>query len=271
MYLDHTFLRAKSRERSPSTQNNSSTSRPFFLRRYASAMLILTHRRFQMWRSSPGCEVYQDHYVFAFVVPSTSWIRHDLRPVRIQKWRCVLANIITMQSDFSSVQRNILTIWALHIAKKSKNSMLLVAVSCWSLIPTVCATQTKKRNAFAGHIQFDDPTFCYFCNDEMISGMEKAGVDSNALLDTYIRAINVCTQDRPDDLTVGVHMCRGNFKVCFVFILLPMLIFFPGWSAFYRGKLCSYCCETFHHTWCWYLLRAWDMSNAQFVRSWTKW
>ncbi|KAG6842269.1 hypothetical protein C0991_000239 [Blastosporella zonata] len=62
------------------------------------------------------------------------------------------------------------------------------------------------------HIQFDDPTFCYFCNDRMIADMEKAGVDHEALLDTYIRAINVCTQDRPADLTVGVHMCRGNYK-----------------------------------------------------------
>jgi len=46
----------------------------------------------------------------------------------------------------------------------------------------------------------------------MLSGMEKAGVDHEALLDTYIRAINVCTQGRPNDLTIGVHMCRGNFK-----------------------------------------------------------
>ena len=47
----------------------------------------------------------------------------------------------------------------------------------------------------------------------MIAGMEKAGVDHEALLDTYIRAINVCVQDRPEDLRVGVHMCRGNFTV----------------------------------------------------------
>ena len=47
----------------------------------------------------------------------------------------------------------------------------------------------------------------------MIIGMEKAGVDHEALLDTYIRATNIITQGRPDDLTIGVHMCRGNFKV----------------------------------------------------------
>jgi methionine synthase II (cobalamin-independent) len=65
-----------------------------------------------------------------------------------------------------------------------------------------------------GHIQIDDPTFCYFCSESMITGMEKAGVDHKALLDTYIRAINVCVQDRPVDLRVSVHLCRGNFKVC---------------------------------------------------------
>lgn len=61
------------------------------------------------------------------------------------------------------------------------------------------------------HIQFDDPTFCYFCDKNMITGMEEAGVDHNSLLDTYIRAINVCTRDRPADLTISVHMCRGNY------------------------------------------------------------
>ena len=43
--------------------------------------------------------------------------------------------------------------------------------------------------------------------------MEEAGVDHQALLDTYIRAINVCVKDRPADLQVSVHLCRGNFKV----------------------------------------------------------
>lgn len=47
----------------------------------------------------------------------------------------------------------------------------------------------------------------------MIIGMEKAGVDHEALLDTYIRAINVITEGRPDDLIMSLHMCRGNYKV----------------------------------------------------------
>ncbi|KAF8075327.1 hypothetical protein FPV67DRAFT_1408864 [Lyophyllum atratum] len=62
------------------------------------------------------------------------------------------------------------------------------------------------------HIQIDNPSFCYFCSESMISGMEAEGTDHEALLDTYIRAMNVCTQGRPEDLTFGVHMCRGNYR-----------------------------------------------------------
>lgn len=64
-----------------------------------------------------------------------------------------------------------------------------------------------------GHIQFDDPTLAYFCDENMISGMENAGVDHEALLDTYILAHNLITKRRPKGLTFSVHMCRGNYKV----------------------------------------------------------
>ncbi|OCH96072.1 UROD/MetE-like protein [Obba rivulosa] len=62
------------------------------------------------------------------------------------------------------------------------------------------------------NIQFDDPTWCGFCADSMILDMEKAGVDYRDLLSTYVDLYNDCIRDRPADLTIGVHMCRGNFK-----------------------------------------------------------
>ena len=46
----------------------------------------------------------------------------------------------------------------------------------------------------------------------MIKGMEERGVDHAALLDTYIRAYNNCLKGRPTDMTVGLHLCRGNFR-----------------------------------------------------------
>jgi methionine synthase II (cobalamin-independent) len=78
------------------------------------------------------------------------------------------------------------------------------------------------------NIQFDDPLLAYFCADAMIKGydfasvvhvhilkpyrMEEKGVDHEGLLDTYIRAYNKCIEGHPPDMTVGLHLCRGNFK-----------------------------------------------------------
>ena len=46
----------------------------------------------------------------------------------------------------------------------------------------------------------------------MITGMQEAGLDPDAVLDTYIKAYNDCLKGRPADLVVGLHLCRGNFK-----------------------------------------------------------
>lgn len=62
------------------------------------------------------------------------------------------------------------------------------------------------------NIQFDDPLLAYFCADSMISGMEERGIDHDALLDLYIKTYNDCLKSRPDDMTAGLHLCRGNFK-----------------------------------------------------------
>jgi methionine synthase II (cobalamin-independent) len=72
-----------------------------------------------------------------------------------------------------------------------------------------------------GNIQFDDPLLAYFCADSMIQGMEEQGVDHEALLNTYIKAYNDCLKGRPKDMTVGLHLCRGNFKVCTICPICP--------------------------------------------------
>ncbi|KZT72815.1 UROD/MetE-like protein [Daedalea quercina L-15889] len=62
------------------------------------------------------------------------------------------------------------------------------------------------------NIQFDDPTFAFFCAESMITGMEQAGIDHEGLLDMYINSYNAILAKRPADLTVGIHTCRGNYK-----------------------------------------------------------
>ena len=46
----------------------------------------------------------------------------------------------------------------------------------------------------------------------MIEGMKKAGIDSNNVLNTYIKLYNDCLEGHKSDMTIGLHLCRGNFK-----------------------------------------------------------
>jgi methionine synthase II (cobalamin-independent) len=50
-----------------------------------------------------------------------------------------------------------------------------------------------------------------FCSEKMLQGFKDAGEDSEALLDSYIKLYNDCISQRPDDLHLGIHLCRGNF------------------------------------------------------------
>ncbi|KAF5341433.1 hypothetical protein D9758_014748 [Tetrapyrgos nigripes] len=62
------------------------------------------------------------------------------------------------------------------------------------------------------NIEIDDPQIAFFSYEPMIEQMRSQGKDPEYLLDTAIKAINLCTQGRPEDLCIGIHFCRGNHK-----------------------------------------------------------
>ncbi|KAG9254729.1 uncharacterized protein F5Z01DRAFT_621366 [Emericellopsis atlantica] len=62
------------------------------------------------------------------------------------------------------------------------------------------------------NLQIDDPTLAYFCSEEMVESLRKDGIDPDKLFDLYLWAHNECIRDRPADMHVGLHVCRGNFS-----------------------------------------------------------
>ncbi len=62
------------------------------------------------------------------------------------------------------------------------------------------------------YIQLDDTNLAYLCDPKMRDGAVERGDDPNELPRTYAALINDALRDRPADLTVGVHLCRGNFR-----------------------------------------------------------
>jgi 5-methyltetrahydropteroyltriglutamate--homocysteine methyltransferase len=62
------------------------------------------------------------------------------------------------------------------------------------------------------YIQMDDTNLAYLCDAKMRAGVVERGEDPNELPRTYAALINSVIDGRPADLTVGVHLCRGNYR-----------------------------------------------------------
>lgn len=62
------------------------------------------------------------------------------------------------------------------------------------------------------YLQLDDPNLAYLCDDKMREGVRRIGEDPDELTHTYARLINESIKDRPDNMSVCIHICRGNFR-----------------------------------------------------------
>jgi len=77
-----------------------------------------------------------------------------------------------------------------------------------------CYRDEIKSLADAGctYLQMDDTNLAYLCDPKMREGALQRGDDPNELPKRYARLINAAIAGRPKDMTVCVHLCRGNFK-----------------------------------------------------------
>ena len=66
------------------------------------------------------------------------------------------------------------------------------------------------------YLQLDDVTFAYLCDEKIQANCRANGDDPATLPRTYARAINAALRDKPVDMKVTIHTCRGNFKSAWV-------------------------------------------------------
>jgi 5-methyltetrahydropteroyltriglutamate--homocysteine methyltransferase len=62
------------------------------------------------------------------------------------------------------------------------------------------------------YLQLDDVGFSYLCDEKVRENFRANGDDPAALAGVYANAINLALGDRPADLAVTMHTCRGNFR-----------------------------------------------------------
>jgi len=66
------------------------------------------------------------------------------------------------------------------------------------------------------YLQLDDTNLAYLCDPKMREGVKARGDDPGELPRRYVRFINAALADRPDGMTVCIHLCRGNFRSAWV-------------------------------------------------------
>lgn len=62
------------------------------------------------------------------------------------------------------------------------------------------------------YLQLDDTSWAYFCSSEQRDELQTRGWDLKQIQDLYSKTLNEALQDRPRDMTITMHICRGNFR-----------------------------------------------------------
>ncbi|WP_196260018.1 5-methyltetrahydropteroyltriglutamate--homocysteine S-methyltransferase [Pelagibacterium limicola] len=62
------------------------------------------------------------------------------------------------------------------------------------------------------YLQMDDIFFAYLCDPKIRAEKQAEGLDPDWLIDQYAKMMHDAIEGRPDDMLIGMHMCRGNFK-----------------------------------------------------------
>ena len=62
------------------------------------------------------------------------------------------------------------------------------------------------------YVQIDEVAVAILCDPAARAKVKAAGEDPDRLVDLYIDAINHAVRGRPKNVSVGVHVCRGNYK-----------------------------------------------------------
>lgn len=62
------------------------------------------------------------------------------------------------------------------------------------------------------YVQLDEVPIAMLCDGDVRRQAAGEGADPMALLDTYLDALRRIAADRPAGLTLGLHLCRGNFR-----------------------------------------------------------
>ncbi len=84
------------------------------------------------------------------------------------------------------------------------------------LLDDLAATYQKAVKAFydAGcrYLQLDDTSWGEFCSAEKRKAYADRGIDVDEVAKKYVYVLNKVLEVKPEDMTITMHICRGNFR-----------------------------------------------------------
>lgn len=179
---------------------------------------------FDFLKNLVGCELYKTEGIqFAGVTTRGESIRvtgkldfpadHPMiEHFKLLKDRCDLAGMVPKMTIPSPS--------VLHFRGGRKAISQEVYPNLDDFFIALAMTYRKAVRAFydAGcrYLQFDDTVWAYLCSEGELAKMRARGDDADGLQTIYARVINYAIADRPADMTITTHVCRGNFRSTWV-------------------------------------------------------
>ncbi|MDP4098758.1 5-methyltetrahydropteroyltriglutamate--homocysteine S-methyltransferase [Paenibacillus sp. P96] len=62
------------------------------------------------------------------------------------------------------------------------------------------------------YLQLDDTAWGTLCSERHREHLQSLGMDPDRLAADYVRLINESIMDKPQDMTIALHVCRGNYQ-----------------------------------------------------------
>ncbi|MFZ4453184.1 5-methyltetrahydropteroyltriglutamate--homocysteine S-methyltransferase [Salibacterium aidingense] len=85
-----------------------------------------------------------------------------------------------------------------------------------SFFHDLAAVYKKAIHAFyeegCRYLQLDDTSWAYFCSEDQPEEVLGKGVDPEEIKSWYAKTINDAMADKPEDMKITMHICRGNFR-----------------------------------------------------------
>jgi 5-methyltetrahydropteroyltriglutamate--homocysteine methyltransferase len=85
-----------------------------------------------------------------------------------------------------------------------------------NLFSDIAKAYQKAVLAFYNHgcryLQFDDTSWGEFCDLDKRKAYAEQGLDLDQIARNYVKMINEVLTVKPNDMTITMHICRGNFR-----------------------------------------------------------